>query len=293
MFRFLVLLLLLSSPLQRASAQYLEEGEVIATLARLFDGMRAGDSAAVRSVFHPEARLQSAFVSREGRPVLATQEIGKFIGAVGTPHDEVWDEKIWTYDIRIDGNLATVWTDYTFYRGEEMSHCGVNAFQLFKDEQGWKIIQITDTRRRSGCITSVVDEKVAINQLLDNWHRAAANADEDTFFGSMTIDAVYLGTDAAEYWRRDEMRKWAQPYFDRETAWAFKPKSRHIYMSSNGKLAWFDELLDTWMGDCRGSGVLVKTPDGWKLKHYNLAVTVPNDLMDQYIELLKAKPSKE
>ncbi|GAB4250425.1 MAG: hypothetical protein Kow0027_13830 [Saprospiraceae bacterium] len=275
------------------SAQSVEEAQVIATLSKLFDGMRAGDSAAVSSVFHPEARLQSAFISRDGTPVLAAQEISKFVEAVGTPHDEVWDEKIWTYDIRIDKNLATAWTDYTFYRGEEMSHCGVNAFQLFRDSEGWKIIQITDTRRRDGCITSAVDEKVAINQFLDNWHQAAANADEDTFFGSMTMDGVYLGTDASEYWRRDEMRKWAQPYFDKDTAWAFKPKSRHIYMSADGQIAWFDELLDTWMGDCRGSGVLVKTKDGWKLKHYNLAVTVPNDLMDQYLELLKAKPSKE
>lgn len=128
---------------------------------------------------------------------------------------------------------------------------------------------------------------------MDAWHKAAATADEDAFFGAMTIDAVYLGTDASEYWRRDEMKAWAQPYFDKDSAWAFTPKSRHVYMSADKKMAWFDELLDTWMGTCRGSGVLIKEADGWKMKHYNLAVTVPNDLINQYIELLKTLPSKK
>ncbi len=278
---------------QLIRAQSAEEAQVIITLSQLFEGIRTGDTAAIRAVFHPEARIQSVFVSREGKPVLATQSVDKFVQAIGSPHDEAWEERIWGYDIQIDGNLASAWTKYTFFRGEEMSHCGANAFHLFKSGEGWKIIQVTDTRRKSGCITSSMDEKVAINQFLDQWHQAAASADEETFFGSMTIDAVYLGTDASEYWHRDDMRTWAQPYFEKDKAWVFKPKSRHIYMHANQNLAWFDELLDTWMGECRGSGVLVKTNNGWKLKHYNLAVTVPNDLMNQYIELLKTQPTKD
>lgn len=135
-------------------AQSSEEAQVIATLTQLFEGMRAGDSAMVKSVFHPEARLQSAFLSREGETVLATEDISKFVEAVGTPHDEDWDEKIWSYDVQVDGNLASAWAEYTFFRGEEMSHCGVDAFQLFNDGKNWKIIQITDTRRRTGCTTS-------------------------------------------------------------------------------------------------------------------------------------------
>lgn len=131
---------------QNPAASANPEAEVRAVIARLFDGMRAGDSTAVRSVFHPEARLQSAG-ARDGRPVLRTDPVGDFVRAVGTPHAEVWDERISGLEVRIDGPLATAWMRYRFHLGERFSHCGVNAVQLFRDESGWRIIQLADTRR--------------------------------------------------------------------------------------------------------------------------------------------------
>lgn len=124
-----------------------------------------------------------------------------------------------------------------------------------------------------------------INGLLDNWHHAAAVADEAAFFGSMTEDARYIGTDETENWKRDELKEWSKEYFDRESAWDFKKKTRNVYMNTDGKLAWFDETLDTWMGVCRGSGVVVLTGNGWKIQHYVLSVAVPNDKIDAYIKL--------
>lgn len=126
-----------------------------------------------------------------------------------------------------------------------------------------------------------------INHLLDNWHHAAAVADENTFFGSMTEDANYIGTDENEDWKRDEMKVWAKEFFERDSAWDFKKKNRNVYLHSDGKLAWFDETLDTWMGVCRGSGVVVLTTEGWKIKHYVLSVAVPNEKIDAYLDAVK------
>lgn len=124
-----------------------------------------------------------------------------------------------------------------------------------------------------------------INQMLDNWHQAAAVADEDTFFGSMTQDARYIGTDETENWSREELRVWSEEYFAKDSAWDFKKKTRNVYTNKDENLAWFDETLDTWMGVCRGSGVMVLTKDGWKIQHYVLSITVPNDKIDAYLEL--------
>lgn len=126
-----------------------------------------------------------------------------------------------------------------------------------------------------------------INHLLDKWHHAAAVADENIFFGWMTEDAHYLGTDETEDWKRDEMKVWAKEFFERDSAWDFKKKNRNIYLHSDGKLAWFDETLDTWMGVCRGSGVVVLTPEGWKIQHYVLSVAVPNEKIDAYLDAVK------
>ncbi len=259
---------------------------VIAVIRQLFDGMRRGDSSAVRDVFAPDPALFTALTNRSGQPQLVKEDLREFLNAVGTPHKEVWDERVWSYDIRIDGRLASSWTPYAFFVDTTFSHCGVDAFQLFKGNDGWKIISLSDTRRRSDCLT---DPEMAVHIFLDRWHKAAAVGDEDTFFGSMASDGIYIGTDASERWTRDEMQVWAQPYFDRDSAWAFTSLSRQVYFSDDGKIAWFDENLDTWMGICHGSGVLQHTEAGWKIKQYVLSVAVPNALIEDYLKLLRSK----
>lgn len=129
------------------------------------------------------------------------------------------------------------------------------------------------------------NSEVEIDEMLDVWHHSAAVADGKTFFGLMTEDAHYIGTDEIEDWTRDEMMEWAKDIFKRDSAWDFKKKERHIYLHTDGHLAWFDETLDTWMGVCRGSGVVVLTENGWKIKHYVLSVAVPNDKIDGYLKL--------
>jgi hypothetical protein len=148
--RIVVLALaLVGAAAQPAPAQS-AEAEVHGVVQRLFDGMRAGDSTVVRSVFHPDARLVSVGV-RNGAPMMRSEAIDDFVRAVGSPQDRVWDERIWDVEVRSDGNLATAWMQYAFYLGDTFSHCGVNAFQFFRDTAGWRVIQITDTRRREGC----------------------------------------------------------------------------------------------------------------------------------------------
>jgi len=147
-----VLLVAMAVPAPVA-AQESEEAAVMAAVEAMFEAMRAGDSAAMRAVLHPAATGASVSV-REGVPTLDREEsLDGFVQAVGTPHEEVWGERIWDAEVRVDGNLATAWMKYAFYLGDQFSHCGVDAFQLFKGEDGWKVFHIADTRRREGCET--------------------------------------------------------------------------------------------------------------------------------------------
>lgn len=135
---------------------------------------------------------------------------------------------------------------------------------------------------------SFSQKQADIDQFLDKWHQAAANANATVFFGSMSETAIYIGTDSSERWTKSEFITFAKPYFDRGKAWDFKPFDRDIHVTSNGKIVWFSELLTTWMGVCRGSGVLQKTKDGWKIEQYHLSVTVPNDIIKDFISLVDA-----
>lgn len=145
-----LLLLALAAPVA-AQAPQADRSAVLAVVQRLFDGMRAGDSAMVRSTFHPKALLSTALV-RQGNAVVETEGIEGFIAAVGMPHAEVWDERTRNEQVLLDGTLASVWLEYSFYAGTRFSHCGVDAFQLARDGTDWKIIALADTRRRTGCV---------------------------------------------------------------------------------------------------------------------------------------------
>ena len=148
--KVLMLVAALAASAITLQAQTAEE-EVMAVIDQLFDGMRTGDSAMVRAPLHPSLTTASVSINREGEPQIRTGNPEEWVKAVGTPHDKQWDERIWDPIVHIDGLMATAWTPYAFYHGDELSHCGVNAFQLFRGTEGWKIIRITDTRRRQGC----------------------------------------------------------------------------------------------------------------------------------------------
>ena len=134
-------------------------------------------------------------------------------------------------------------------------------------------------------ITNSSADQESINKTLDQWHKAAANADFKQYFEPMSDDAVFIGTDATENWNKHDFMIWAKPYFEKGKAWNFHSMERHIYFGPGGKIAWFDELLNTQMKICRGSGVLVKEGNEWKIKHYVLSMTVPNDLSNDVIKL--------
>jgi hypothetical protein len=127
-----------------------DRAAVLAVVRRLFDGMRAGDSAAVRAAFHPQALLATAAM-REGKPVVRIDTVDTFVRAVGAPHPELWDERLRGTRVELDGPLASVWTEYSFYAGGKFSHCGVDAFQIARDGQAWRIVALMDTRRKDGC----------------------------------------------------------------------------------------------------------------------------------------------
>lgn len=283
--KYTLLLLLLLSNSSSASSQ---ETEIRETITDMFEAMYVGDTATMRTYFTPGANLLTYKFDSKGNPRAKGETLNDFLRGVGLAGEIEMEEKITGWQCLIDDGIASVWAPYEFYYEGKFNHCGVNSFQLILVQGSWKITLITDSRRNDNCV-SVDDEKVVIDSLINGWHHAASTADEETFFGLMNSDAVYIGTDASERWLRDELREWSKEHFQKETAWDFKPLSRNITLNEVGQMAWFDELLDTWMGTCRSTGIMSKKEGEWKLIYYHLSVAVPNEKMAEYVKLLDQK----
>ncbi len=117
-----------------------------------------------------------------------------------------------------------------------------------------------------------------IAKVLDAFHDAAARADEAAYFDQFAPEGVFLGTDATERWDVAAFRAYAHPHFAKGKAWTFKATRRAIAVSSDARVAWFDEdLASAHLGPVRGSGVLLRATNGWKIAQYNLSVPIPNE----------------
>ncbi|WP_262691071.1 nuclear transport factor 2 family protein [Kordiimonas aestuarii] len=123
--------------------------------------------------------------------------------------------------------------------------------------------------------TDDADKVAAISATLDKFHTAASTADWGTYFGLMSEDAIFLGTDAGERWDIPTFKSYAEP----TKGWTYVMQERHINLTPDGHSAWFDELLNNEKyGTSRGTGILIRTNDGWKISQYHLTFPIPNDL---------------
>jgi hypothetical protein len=129
-----------------------EEHQIKNVIETFFKGLHAGDSAIVKSTLHESIKIQTTYSNKEGINILKDQTKTELLtGIANKKKSDKYFEKLLSYDIKIDGNLASVWTPYEFYFNDQFSHCGANSFQLFHNNGKWEIIFIVDMRRRNNC----------------------------------------------------------------------------------------------------------------------------------------------
>jgi Putative lumazine-binding len=145
--RFAALSALLALASAPAAAQSSEHDAAYQVVTRLFDSMRARDTAAMRGAFVPNASMQS--LTANG---VKFDGVEAWISGIGrAPAGLMLDERLANPVVHVDGDLASIWVDYWFFAGDRFSHCGVDAFLLAKREGAWKVFSVVDTRRTQGC----------------------------------------------------------------------------------------------------------------------------------------------
>jgi hypothetical protein len=133
------------------SAQDADRAAILATVQRVFDAMRTRDTALLSQAFDSTGRLVGVN-GRGGTPVVGLTSPSSFGASIArAPAGDVWNERIFDPEVKIDGNVAQVWAYYTFHRNGTFTHCGIDAFMLVKVGTVWKITQLADSRRTQGC----------------------------------------------------------------------------------------------------------------------------------------------
>lgn len=134
-------------------------------------------------------------------------------------------------------------------------------------------------------------EEAAVSAVLDDLHRLAAEADFEPYFQLFTEDAVFFGTDATERWSIPEFQGYAIPEDGTPPrGWDYRMTERHVFLDGDGDTAWFDERLENVnYGETRGTGVLIRTSEGWKISQYNLTIPIPNELAREFVDRIRSR----
>lgn len=131
---------------------------------------------------------------------------------------------------------------------------------------------------------------LAIHKVLDDFHEAAAKGRWNRYFGLMSEDAVFIGTDANERWTKPEFRQ----YSSGSRGWVYTPNQRNVNITPDGQSAWFDErLLSASYGTSRGTGVLILSEQGWKISQYHLTLPIPNAMVGDITDRIKAYENQQ
>ncbi len=128
-----------------------------------------------------------------------------------------------------------------------------------------------------------------IGMVLDDFHDAAAQGDKARYLGHMTEDGVFMGTDEWERWPKNpDFAAYVGGRFKDGRGWTYKSVERKVAVSKAADSAWFDEVIfSESSGRFRGTGVLVKQDDEWKIAHYAMSFLVFNENWEDVIELTK------
>lgn len=247
--------------------------------------LNAGDSAKFMQHFQPNAIVYN--ITENGLEQLAIKDFSQVLEKFKTKQYREEFTKIKV--TQLESGLTYVDIDFTFYINEKVAFKGVDHVLWVKDSSGNKITAYYSGALKPKFTTSSGGQTSfgELDLLMNKWHVDVAEYKMENYFDFMSSRFIFLGTDPKERWTKAEFEQFCKPYFDKKSTWKFTPNWRNWYLSADEQTAWFEESLNTWMEECRASGVLEKIDGVWKISHYNLTVLIENDKVEKFIKLRK------
>lgn len=259
--------------------------DVETATVKLHDDLNAGDSAAFFGHFYPNATLYN--LGPNGPEML---ELKAFSPVLKKFKNKEYREDFTKIEVRsLESGLISVDVAFNFFINETFAFAGVDHVVWIEDPNGYRIINLYTGALKPKFTTEGggTAQMAKLDALMDQWHKDVATYDQERYFNFMSSGFIFLGTDPTERWTKEEFLTFCQPYFERRSTWYFTPNWRNWYVNDDGSVAWFEESIATQMEECRGSGVLVRENNSWKIAHYNLSVLIENEKMDKFIKLRK------
>ncbi len=126
------------------------EAAVLQPVNALFAALAARDSAAILAQGVEGGNATSIAENADGTRTVTHWNWAGFAAHI-KPGPERYEERLTDPAIEIDGDIAMVWSPYLFSIDGKVHHCGVDHFDLIRQNGAWKVLNITWSSRTTGC----------------------------------------------------------------------------------------------------------------------------------------------
>ena len=147
MIRAFLAFFLIAGATPAAADERADRREILAAVQGLFDALAARDPAVVMALVVPEGTI----AGHGGRGGGMWAERWREWADGLREGSERLEERMHRPRVRIRGDMASVWTEYSFYRDGAFSHCGVDLFDMARVAGRWRILNLSFTIEREGC----------------------------------------------------------------------------------------------------------------------------------------------
>ena len=130
-------------PPSKAMAMESDEKVLVDIVQGFFDAMEARDMDGLSRNVHPDAQYVSVRPGESGA-VISMQSHASWVERLPTIEGTLL-ERMAEPAVLIDGDIAVVWTRYDFHLDGQFHHCGRNAFQFLRGDEGWQMISVNWT----------------------------------------------------------------------------------------------------------------------------------------------------
>ncbi|WP_324827819.1 SMP-30/gluconolactonase/LRE family protein [Qipengyuania zhejiangensis] len=164
-----VLALVPSSALANSAA---EEEAALAAANRFLATLSTKDAEAYAATTIPEGRGTGTEIRADGSRVFFTYTFEELVKVLPTAIPDGSVEALVNPMVRVDGDIAMVWSDYTFTIDGRLSHCGTDHFDLIRQDGVWRVFNLTWTTRRDNCEKLMAAATSPIEQFAQDYAEA-------------------------------------------------------------------------------------------------------------------------
>ena len=124
--------------------------DALAVVTKMFAEMANHNPAAIAGLYTKNSNLTAIIKRKDGKNTIVAFTGEAFSKNFAEKKSEI-REDMYAPEVKVFGDLASIWGRYVFFVDGKIAHCGINAFHLVRTDAGWRIANASTTIDAQGC----------------------------------------------------------------------------------------------------------------------------------------------